>query len=261
MKKYSVMAALFLAAAVTAGTLTGCGGSSSGKPAGTTAAGTAAAETRAGETAAETTATAAVLSAAATEAETAATAAVLSGTAAEEETGGTEAADSAPSAAADADSDWYMKVLDDTSLRKEYPYYFTADVNGDGVPVLFLSSTENSFIGAEDKGCMIVCHAGDPKTLKEVGEAGGDKFYWNPEEHTITWYHRLSGESHIEVYALKDGELETITTADSYGPHHYPEKDNPEQLYFQDGNEISAGEIEALWDAYANDADVISYSK
>ena len=98
-------------------------------------------------------------------------------------------------------------------------------------------------------------------TLKEIGEAGGDRFYWNPEEHTITWFHRLSGESHIEVYALKDGELETITTADSYGPHHYPEKDNPDPLFFQDGEEISAGEIEALWDAYANDADEISYSK
>ena len=97
--------------------------------------------------------------------------------------------------------------------------------------------------------------------LKEIGEAGGDRFYWNPEEHTITWFHRLSGESHIEVYALKDGELETITTADSYGPHHYPEKDNPDPLFFQDGEEISAGEIEALMDAYANDADEISYSK
>lgn len=258
MKKNSVMAAVFLAAALTCGALSGCGGgTASGKPAETTAAEaaaeTAAAETTAEETTAET--------AAETTAETTATAAVLSAAATEAKNFGTEETESAPSAAADADSDWYTKVLDDESLRKEYPYCFLADVNGDGVPVLFLSSTEDAFIGAEDKACMIVCDAGSPKTLKEIGEAGGDRFYWNPEEHTITWFHRLSGESHIEVYALKDGELETITTADSYGPHHYPEKDNPDPLFFQDGEEISAGEIEALMDAYANDADEISYSK
>ena len=143
MKKYSVMTALFMAAALTAGALTACGG---GKPAETTS---AAAETVAPP--AET-----------TEAET--------------------------SAAAGADSDWYMKVLSDADLMKEYPYHSFVDVNGDGVPVLFLSSTEDAFIGAEDKACMIVCDAGSPKTLKEIGEAGGDRFYWNPEEHTITWY-------------------------------------------------------------------------
>lgn len=218
MKRWPVMTALFLAAVLTAGALSACGGGASGKPAETTAA--AAAETAAAET--------------------------------------TEAASSA---AGGADSDWYMKVLSDADLMKEYPYHSFVDVNGDGVPVLFLSTTEKAFIGAEDKACMIVCDAGSPKTVKEIGGAGGEKFYCDPEEHTITWYHRLSGEGHIEVCSLKDGSLELITAVDSYGPHHYHEKDNPEQLFLQDGKEISQEEHDALWDRYANDADEVTYTK
>lgn len=203
MKKYSVMTALFMAAALTAGALTACGG---GKPAETTAA-------------------------------------------------------AASSAAAGADSDWYMKVLSDADLMKEYPYHSFVDVNGDGVPVLFLSTVEKSFIGAEDKACMIVYDAGSPKTVKEIGGAGGEKFICNTAEHTVTWYHRLSGESHIEVYSLKGGEPELITAADSYGPHHYPEKDNAEELYLRDGKEISKEELDALWDKYANEADEVTYTE
>lgn len=160
-----------------------------------------------------------------------------------------------------ADSDWYMKALDDAAMKEQYPYHCFVDVNGNGVPVLFLSSTEKSFIGAEDKACMIVYDAGSPKTVKEIGKAGGEKFFCDTDAHTVTWYHRLSGESHIEVYQLKDGSLETITTADSYSPHHYPGKDNQEQLFFQDGKEVSEEENKALWEKYANEKDEISYTK
>ena len=234
MKKYSVMTALFMAAALTAGALTACGG---GKPAETTAA--AAAETTTAEiTAAETTSAAA---------ETVAPPA--------------ETTEAETSAAAGADSDWYMKVLSDADLMKEYPYHSFVDVNGDGVPVLFLSTVEKSFIGGEDKACMIVYDAGSPKTVKEIGGAGGEKFICNTSEHTVTWFHRLSGEGHIEVFSLKDGELVPVTTVDSYGPHHYPEKDNAEQLFLQDGREISEEEHDALWAKYANEADEVTYTE
>jgi hypothetical protein len=108
---------------------------------------------------------------------------------------------------------------------------------------------------------MIVYDAGSPKTVKEIGGAVGEKFICNTAEHTVTWYHRLSGESHIEVYSLKDGEPELITAADSYGPHHYPEKDNAEELYLRDGKEISKEELDALWDKYANEADEVTYAE
>ena len=160
-----------------------------------------------------------------------------------------------------ADSDWYMKALNDASLMEQYPYHAFADVNGDGVPVLFLSSTEKAFIGGEDKACMMVYDNNQPKTLKEIGGAGGEKFYCSAEEHTITWYSRLSGEGHIEVYELKDGELNKITDAATYAPHHHPEKDNAEQLYLQDGKEITEEASDALWEKYAADADEISYVK
>ena len=234
MKKYSVMTALFMAAALTAGALTACGG---GKPAETTAA--AAAETTTAET----------------------TAAETTSAAAETVAPPAETTEAETSAAAGADSDWYMKVLSDADLMKEYPYHSFVDVNGDGVPVLFLSTVEKSFIGAEDKACMIIYDAGSPKTVKEIGGAGGEKFICNTAEHTVTWYHRLSGESHIEVYSLKDGEPELITAADSYGPHHYPEKDNAEELYLRDGKEISKEELDALWDKYANEADEVTYTE
>ena len=179
----------------------------------------------------------------------------------------TAAESSAASAAAEttsakgADSDWYMKALNDASLREQYPYHAFVDVNGDGVPVLFLSSTEKAFIGGEDKACMMVYDNNQPKTVKEIGGAGGEKFYCSTEGHTITWYSRLSGEGHIEVYELKDGALNKITDAATYSPHHHPEKDNAEQLYLQDGKEITEEESNALWEKYAADADEISYVK
>ena len=62
-----------------------------------------------------------------------------------------QAASAETSAAAKgADSDWYMEALTDAAMKEKYPFHCFADVNGDGVPVLFMSSTEDSFIGDED---------------------------------------------------------------------------------------------------------------
>ena len=159
-----------------------------------------------------------------------------------------------------ADSDWYMEALTDAALKEKYPFHCFADVNGDGVPVLFMSSTEDSFIGDEDRACMIVYDNGRPKIVKEIGGNGGERFYCSPEEHTVTWYSRLSGEGHFEVYRVADGSLEIITTVDSYGPHHYPQKDSTEKLSFQDGKEISEKESDILWEKYTSESEQVTYT-
>jgi hypothetical protein len=62
-----------------------------------------------------------------------------------------------------ADSDWYMNVLADPELSRQFPYHAFADVNGDGVPVLIVSTTESAFIGAEDQARVYVYSDGEPK--------------------------------------------------------------------------------------------------
>ena len=160
-----------------------------------------------------------------------------------------------------ADSDWYMEALTDAALKEKYPFHCFADVNGDGVPVLFMSSTEDSFIGDEDRACMIIYDNGSPKIVKEIGGNAGERFYGSPEEHTVTWFSRMSGEGHFEVYRVADGSLETVTTADFYGPHHYPQKDSAETLCFQDGKEISEKDSDALWEKYTSESDQVTYTK
>ena len=160
-----------------------------------------------------------------------------------------------------ADGDWYMEALTDAALKEKYPFHCFADVNGDGVPVLFMSSTEDSFIGDGNWACMIIEDNGSPKIVKEIGGKGGERFYCNPAEHTVTWFSRMSGEGHFEVYRVTDGSLEIITTSDYYSPHHYPQKDSAETLCFQDGKEISEKEADALWKKYTSESDQVTYSK
>ena len=164
-----------------------------------------------------------------------------------------------PETAEGADSDWYMKVLDDGEITGQFPYCCFADVNGDGVPVLIVTTTADDFIGAEDYGRVYVYDAGGPKLAMEVGGAGGDRFYCNDETHTLTHYYRFSGEGHIEVFELGNGALKPVTQVDSYGPFHAPTEDNADSVYFQDGQEIDEAACEALFDRYAADDDVLTY--
>ena len=60
------------------------------------------------------------------------------------------------------------------------------DVNGDGVPVLFLSTTEEAFISGQDQACMVVFRDGKAEVVKEIGNAGGNKIYCDTGEHTVT---------------------------------------------------------------------------
>ncbi len=160
-----------------------------------------------------------------------------------------------------ADSDWYMNVLADPQLSGQFLYHAFADVNGDGVPVLIVSTTESAFIGAEDQARVYVYAGGEPKQVMELGQAGGEKLYCNPDSHTLTHYSRLSGEGHLEVYSVKDGALELVTTVDNYAPNHGPNGDNAEAIYLQDGKAITEAEFEALFGQYAGDDEEITYEK
>ena len=160
-----------------------------------------------------------------------------------------------------ADSDWYMNVLADPQLSGQFPYHAFADVNGNGVPVLIVSTTESAFIGAEDQARVYVYAGGEPKQVMELGQAGGEKLYCNPDSHTLTHYSRLSGEGHLEVYSVKDGALELVTTVDNYAPNHGPNGDNAEAIYLQDGKAITEAEFEALFCQYAGDDEEITYEK
>ena len=160
-----------------------------------------------------------------------------------------------------ADSDWYMEILDDPEIAGEFPYHCFADVNGDGVPVLIVSSTEEAFIGAEDHANVYLYRDGGAELVLSVGGAGGDKFFCNAGSHTLTHYSRLSGEEHIEVFEAKDGALTTVTKVDRYAPNHGPAGNNTEDACFQDDAEITAQECEELFGQYAGDDELVTYEK
>lgn len=156
-------------------------------------------------------------------------------------------------------SGWVTEYLSDESVREKYPCCRSIDVNGDGVPVLFLSTTEEAFIGDQDQACMVVFGDGKAEVVKEVGNAGGDKFYCDTDEHTVTLYSRLSGERHLEVYSVKEGNLEMTASADYYGEHRYPENDNEDKIYLLNGEEVSEEDFNEVWDQYAADANEVTY--
>lgn len=159
-----------------------------------------------------------------------------------------------------ADSDWYMNVLADENIIAEYPYHAFIDLNGNGVPVLIISTTENDFITDEDKAIAYVYAKGEAKAVLEVGGGGGDRFYANLDERTLTHWSRLSGEAHIEVYHVENDVLMPVTKVDYYAPHHNPEQDSDKALWFQDGKAISEADGQAVFDLYALD-NVITYEK
>ena len=162
-------------------------------------------------------------------------------------------------AGAEADGDWYKEVLSDPAAVGEYTHYRTLDVNQDGVPELFLSTTEKAFVTNEDKACLMVYEDGAPKTVKEIGGAGGEIFYFNKQEKALTYFSRLSGESHMEICALKDGALSATKKVDYYAPHHGQEVDSDEMTYRVDGADVSEEEYNQIWDTYAGETHEVTY--
>ena len=174
----------------------------------------------------------------------------------------TEGAAAAAEAGAEAaPADWYKAVLEEEKTKADYPYYRLYDINQDGVDELFLANTEDYFIGGEQKACLMAYVDGEAKTLQEIGGAGGE--YWIPHESdaTLTWFSRLSGEGHYVRYKLEDGKLAEVSKADSYGPHHYHEKDNDEQLYFIDDKEATEDEFTKYTDEYGSVDNALTYEK
>ena len=158
-----------------------------------------------------------------------------------------------PEMAEGADSDWYMDILADESVLAEYPYHAFLDVNGNGVPVLIISTTEDKFIGAEDKGIVYLYSEGAPKSVLEVGGGGGDVFYCNLDERTLALSSRISGEEHISVYRVNGDALELAIKADSYEAHHYPDQDSDVPVYLVDGEAVEEAAYREVSDLYALD--------
>ena len=145
-----------------------------------------------------------------------------------------------------------MDILADEAVIAEYPYHAFVDINGNGVPVLFMSTTEDKFVSMEDKAAIYLYDSGEPKKVLEDGGQAGDVFYAATEGKTLTHYYRLSGEEHIEVYKAENGALELVTKADSYQPNHGPAGDS-EPHYYPD-EEITEESATELWGAYATDS-------
>lgn len=158
-----------------------------------------------------------------------------------------------------ADSDWYNKALTDPDLTSQYSYYKMIDVNKDGVPVLIMSTTDQSFIGDEDRACLIVNSDGEPKIVKEIGGNAGECFYYNPGEQYITYFSRLAGEGHYAVCQVKDGELNVVKTLDYYAPHHNPDEDSDKAINRIDGVDVSEGVFENATKEYAKEEFAVTY--
>ena len=169
----------------------------------------------------------------------------------------------------DADKDkeatsWYQAVLDDESVTKDYPFYYLADIDQDGTEELFLSSTENSFIGAEDKAKMMADVDGKATDIKKIGGAGGEAFKYDASDKALFYWSRLSGEEHLIKYTFEKGKLKEVQTADKYGENHDPNEDgkNVEDTYYVDGKKVTEDEAEAaIWDQYDDKATAVTYSK
>ena len=129
----------------------------------------------------------------------------------------------------------------------------------DGVDELFLSTTPDYFIGDEEKACLMANVNGEAKVLQEIGGNAGEFWNYSQSDATLTHFSRLSGEGHYVLYKLKDGKLEEISSAESYGPHHYTEKDNDEMLYLIDKKEVSEDEFESFREQYGNEAGAVTF--
>ena len=158
-----------------------------------------------------------------------------------------------------AAEDWYKTVLEDEAVQKEYSYYRLQDIDLDGVDELFLSTTAEHFIGAEDRACLMANVNGEAKVLQEIGGNAGEYWIYNQSDATLSYFYRSSGEEHIVLYQLKDGKLKEISSADSYDPHHYTEADNKETVYLLDKDEVSEKEFQGYWEQYGNEAGALTF--
>ena len=157
------------------------------------------------------------------------------------------------------ESDWHKRVLNNQATKNQYSFHQLKDINGDNIPELFLSTTEEDFIGEEDKACIMAYVDGDAKTLMEIGGNAGEKFFVNEEQHTLTHYSRGSGESHLEVFTLDGGALTPAGTADYYAAYHDPNEESEEEHCYLDGEKVSRDDISSYYALNTDDSMVITY--
>ena len=156
--------------------------------------------------------------------------------------------------------EWTAAVLSDTAVKEQYPYCRILDINKDGVNELFVSTTEKSFIGNEDKACLMAYVNGEVKTLKEIGGAGGEGWYYDEAANALYGFSRLSGERHIVRCSLEDGELKQTASLDYYAQNHYPEDDTrTTATYLLNGEEVSEEEGKALFEAYEAQENAVTF--
>ena len=148
--------------------------------------------------------------------------------------------------------DWYKTVLEDKAITKEYSYYKLQDIDLDGVDELFLSTTADYFIGDGDRACLMANVNGEAKVLQEIGGNAGEFWNYNQSDATLCHFSRLSGEGHYDLYKLNDGKFEEAGSAESYGPHHYTVKDNEEQLYLINKEEVTEEEFNSFVEQYGS---------
>ena len=157
------------------------------------------------------------------------------------------------------DDDWYQVVLRDQATKDQYSFHQLKDINGDDVSELFLSTTEADFIGDEDKACIMAYVDGEAKTLMEIGGNAGEKFFVNENQHTLVHYSRGSGESHLEIFTLDEGELTPAETADYYAGYHDPNEEAAEKHYYFNGEKVSEDILNSFYELNADDSMVITY--
>ena len=155
---------------------------------------------------------------------------------------------------------WYVNAIRNPVNREKYSYYTLMDIDGDGIDELFLSTTEDFFIGAEDRAALIRWDQGREKQLMEIGGQGGEGWYFDAEEMMLSYYSRLSGERHLKIYKMDNGSMKQCGPADIYQPYHEPlTGNNSETVYLLNGIDAKKEEVEDFWQQFANEIDAVTY--
>ncbi len=172
---------------------------------------------------------------------------------------GTEtASQDAMTASQEAGSDWYQAYLTDPGTKEKYSHYKLVDIDNDGVPELFLSTRDESFITSDDEACLIVLKDGKPEAVSTIGRQAGDIYYVNQSAGTLTHFSRLSGEEHIEVFKLENGALTLEGTADYYAQNHGKNESN-EPLYLLNDKEVTEEEYNAYYEPNTQESNAVTY--
>ncbi len=174
--------------------------------------------------------------------------------------------------------DKYLKKNAGTTIKldsytkaklKKFKHKTYIDLDEDGTKEVILTfygegesvddfSAEDGFICDEYPAIILTYHDKKVKILGKFAPAGGGRLLYLEVEHYLIAYDRCSGEEHIQVYQLFNGEFTEKLTMDHYQPHHY-DLDSEKDFYFMNGQKIKKSEFESTWNHYYGDATIITY--